>query len=118
MDVVFIAGLRIETLIGVHEWEKLRKQAVILDLEMGTDAAQAAATDRIADALDYEAIANRLSQYLGQSRFDLLETLAERCSEILRDEFGVPWVRMRINKVGAIGQAREVGVVIERGRRG
>lgn len=118
MDMVFLRGLRIAAVIGVHEWEKNIEQQLVLDLEMGADVARAAASDRIEDALDYEAVSRRLGQFVGESRFDLIETLAERCAGILRDEFGVPWVRLRVNKVGAVPDAAEVGVVIERGARG
>lgn len=118
MDIVFLRGLRIETVIGIYDWEKEIKQPVVLDLEMAADVARAAATDRIENALDYKAISKRLKQFVGDSRFELVETLAERCAEILRAEFDVPWVRLRLNKVGAVTDAEDVGVIIERGERG
>jgi dihydroneopterin aldolase len=118
MDIVFLRGLRIETVIGIYDWEKKIKQPVVLDLEMGTDVAKAAATDRIEDALDYKAVSKRLKRYVSESRFELVETLAERCAEIIRTEFGVGWVRLSVNKVGAVSDAVDVGVVIERGDRG
>jgi dihydroneopterin aldolase len=115
MDTVFIRNLTIETIIGIHDWEKRRRRPVILDLELGSDCARAAATDRIADALDYDAVTRRLTQFVGGSHFELVETLAEHCATILRDEFAVPWVRLRLNKPGALGPGVDVGVVIERG---
>ena len=93
MDIVFLRGLRIETVIGIYDWEKKIKQPVILDLEMGSDVAKAAATDRIEDALNYKDISKRLKQFVSESRFELVETLAERCAAIIREEFGVGWVR-------------------------
>ncbi|MCG6860567.1 MAG: dihydroneopterin aldolase, partial [Chromatiaceae bacterium] len=93
------------------------KQPVILDLEMQADVAQAAATDRIEDTIDYKAVSKRLIQFVGESRFELVETLAERCAAIIREEFGVRWVRLSLNKIGAISGATDVGVVIERGER-
>ena len=117
MDIVFLRGLRIETVIGIYDWEKQIKQPVILDLEMSTDVAKAAATDRIDDALDYKAVSKRLKQFVSESRFELVETLAERCAGILVEEFGVSWVRLSLNKVGAVSDAVDVGVVIERGER-
>jgi dihydroneopterin aldolase len=117
MDIVFLRGLRIETVIGIYDWEKKIKQPVVLDLEMGADVARAAATDQIQDALDYKAVSKRLKQFVTQSRFELVETLAERCAGIIREEFGVPWVRLRLNKIGAVSDATDVGVVIERGER-
>ena len=117
MDIVFIRGLRIETVIGIYDWEKTIKQPVILDLEMSTDVAKAAATDRIEDAVDYKAVSKRLKQLVGEGRFELVETLAERCVQVIREEFGVAWVRLSVNKIGAVSDAADVGVVIERGER-
>lgn len=117
MDIVFLRDLRIETIIGIYEWERRTTQVVVLDLEMGADIARAAATDRIEDTLNYKAVAKRLIQFVGESRFQLVETLAERCAAIIVDEFDVPWVRLTINKQGAVRGARDVGVIIERERR-
>jgi dihydroneopterin aldolase len=117
MDIVFLRGLRIETVIGIYDWEKKIKQPVVLDLEMGADVARAAASDRIQDAVDYKAVSKRLKQFVSESQFELVETLAERCAGIIREEFGVPWVRLRLNKIGAVSDATDVGEVIERGER-
>jgi len=117
MDIVFVRELRIDTVIGIYDWERDIKQPVILDLEMGTDVRKAAATDRIDDAIDYKAVSKRLIQFVGESKFQLVETLAERCADIIIGEFGVPWVRLSINKIGAVTGARDVGVIIERGVR-
>jgi 7,8-dihydroneopterin aldolase/epimerase/oxygenase len=115
MDIVFLRGLRIETVIGIYDWEKEIRQPVVLDLEMSTDVAVAAASDRIEDAVDYKAVSKRLKQFVGEGRFELVETLAERCAEIIRNEFGVRWLRLQVNKVGAVTGAQDVGVLIERG---
>ncbi len=117
MDIVFLRELRVETVIGIFEWERRIRQVVSLDLEMATDVARAAASDAIEDALDYKAVAKRLIQFVGESRFQLVETLAERVAALLREEFGIPWVRVTVSKPGAVRGAREVGVVIERGER-
>ena len=117
LDIVFLRGLRIETTIGIYDWEKQIKQPVILDLEMASDIAKGAASDRIEDALDYKAVSKRLKQFVSESRFELVETLAERCAAIITDELGVPWVRLTLNKTGAITDADSVGVIIERGER-
>lgn len=115
MDIVFIRGLTIETIVGVHEWERHTPRPVVLDLEMASDVARGAASDRIADALDYDAVTRRLTRFVGESRFELIETLAEGCAAILREELGVPWVRLVLHKPGAVGAGVDVGVVIERG---
>lgn len=117
MDIVYIRGLRIETTIGIHDWEKKIRRPVILDIEMASDVRRAASTDHIEDALDYDAVAKRLTEVISSNRFELVETLAEHCATILRDELGVPWVRLGINKIGAIGEGIDVGVLIERGEK-
>ncbi len=117
MDIVYIRELRIETVIGIYEWERRVRQSVVLDLEMASDVARAAATDNIADALNYKAVAKRVIAFVEASQFQLVETLAERVAEIVLNEFEVPWLRLRVNKEGALRGARDVGVVIERGQR-
>ena len=115
MDIVFVRDLRIETVIGIYDWEREIKQTVILDLEMGTDVSSAAASDRIEDALDYKAVTKRLTTFVEKSEFQLVETMAERCAQVIIKEFDVRWVKLTINKIGALSAARDVGVIIERG---
>jgi dihydroneopterin aldolase len=115
MDIVFLRGLKIDTVIGIYDWERRIKQSIVLDLEMGTDIARAAGSDHIDDTLNYKAVAKRLIEYVGESSFQLVETLAERVAEIILNEFDVPWVRLTVNKQGAVRGARDVGVIIERG---
>ena len=116
MDIVFIRGLRAETVIGIYDWEREIRQKVELDLEMGTDIRKAAVSERIEDTLDYKAVSKRLVSLIESSQYQLVETLAERCAGIVLDEFDVPWVRLTLNKIGAVSTARDVGVIIERGR--
>ncbi|MGD2073429.1 MAG: dihydroneopterin aldolase [Gammaproteobacteria bacterium] len=118
MDIIFIRDLRIDTVIGIYDWERSIRQTVQLDLEMATDIARSAATDRIQDTLDYKAVAKRVIAFVEQSDFQLVETLAERVAELVRAEFEVPWLRLTLNKGGAVRGARGVGVIIERGERG
>jgi len=115
MDIIYLSDLRIETIIGIYDWERRVRQVVSLDLEMATDIAKAAASDDIEDTLNYKAVAKRLISFVGESEFQLVETLAERVTGIILDEFNVPWVRLRLNKQGAVRGARDVGVIIERG---
>lgn len=117
MDIVFIRDLQIETVIGVYDWERRIRQTVVLDLELGTDIRRAGESDAIEDTLDYKAVAKRAMAYVEQSRFQLVETLAERLAGVLMEEFGIPWLRLTLSKPGAVRGARAVGVVIERGRR-
>ena len=115
MDHVFIEDLRIETVIGIYDWERTIRQVVALDLEMGFDNRKPAASDRIEDTLDYKAVSKRLIAFVESSSFQLVETLAERCAEIVRDEFGVSWLRLKLSKPGAVRGSKAVGVMIERG---
>jgi dihydroneopterin aldolase len=117
MDIIFIRDLRIDTVIGIYAWERSIRQTVRLDLEMGTDIARAAATDRIEDTLNYKAVAKQVIAFVEQSDFQLVETLAERVAELIQREFQVPWLRLTLNKGGAVRGAQGVGVVIERGDR-
>lgn len=115
-DTIFLHDLRIETVVGIWDWERKIRQTVAIDLEMGADIARAAKTDSIDDTLNYKNVAKRVQQYVGESEFQLVETMAEKVAGIILAEFEVPWVRVRVNKPGAIRGARDVGVLIRRSR--
>jgi dihydroneopterin aldolase len=117
MDIIFLYDLRVETVIGIWEWERKIRQTVAIDLEMSADIRKAAATDSVDDTLNYKLVAKRLQQFVGESSFQLVETLAEKIAGIVLDEFEVSWVKVKVNKPGAIRGARDVGVIIERGAR-
>jgi len=114
MDIIFLNDLRVQTIIGIWDWERSIKQTIGIDLEMAADVRSAAATDSIGDTLDYKSVAKRIIEFVEASSFQLVETLAERVAGIITAEFGVSWVRVRISKPGAIRGAKDVGVVIER----
>ena len=118
MDIIYLSDLRIQTVIGVFDWEREIKQEVVIDLEMGTDIRRAAETDALEDTLDYKSVAKRVIGFVEASEFQLVETLAERVADIILNEFNVPWLRLRLNKQGAVRGARDVGVIIERGEKG
>lgn len=117
MDRVFIEALEIECVIGIYDWERKIRQTVSFDLEMGFDNTVPAASDDIADTLDYKAVSKRLIDFVSQSDFGLVETLAERCCAIILAEFPVQHIRLKLSKPGAVRGARAVGVLIERARR-
>ena len=117
MDIVFIEDLRIDTVIGIYDWERRIRQTVALDIEMRFDNTKPAASDAIADTLDYKAVSKRLIAFVEASEFQLVETLAERCAAIILEDFGVEHVRLRLSKPGAVRGAKAVGVQIERARR-
>ena len=117
MDTIFLRDLEVNATIGIFEWEKRIKQKVRIDLEMGTDIAKAAASDAIEDTLDYKSISKRIIQFVEDSRYELIETMIEKVSEILLNEFNIPWVKVSISKPGAVRGSRDVGITIERGER-
>ena len=118
MDIVFINDLRIETIIGIYDWEREVKQTISLDLELGTDIRKSAETDAIEDTLNYKAVAKRMVAFVSDSEYQLVETLAEKIAEIVLTEFDLPWLKLTVHKPGAVRGSRDVGVIIERGTRG
>lgn len=117
MDTIFLKDLRIDTVVGIWDWERAVPQTVSIDLEMAADVAAAAARDHIDATLDYKAVTKRIIGYVEASRFQLIETMAEGIAAIIRDEFDVPWVRVTVHKPYAIRGSRDVGLTIERGAR-
>lgn len=117
MDRVFIEALAIECVIGIYDWERTIRQTVVLDIEMAFDNRKPAQTDAITDTLDYKAVSKRLIAFVQQSQYGLVETLAEECARIIREEFGVAWLRLKLSKPGAVTGSKAVGVMIERGVR-
>ncbi len=115
-DIVFIEDLRIETIIGIYDWEREVKQTIALDIEMAADNTRPASTEKIEDALNYKAVAKRMIAFTEESKFQLVETLAERLVEIIMEEFSVPWCRLKLRKMGAVTGSKSVGVIIERGQ--
>ena len=114
MDTIFLRDLRVKTIIGIFDWERRVRQTVSIDLKMSCDVAKAAASDDIADALDYKGVAKRIIEFVEGSEFQLVETLAERIAAIIIDEFGVERVVVNLNKPGAIRGAKDVGIRIKR----
>jgi len=115
-DKVFIEGLEIHALIGIYDWERRIRQPLVFDLEMVFDNRRPATSDAIADTLDYKAISKRLIAFVSTSAYGLVETLAERCAQVVLQEFDVTHLRLKLSKPGAVRGARAVGVIIERSR--
>lgn len=113
-DTIFLSDMRIETTVGIWDWERKIKQTVSIDLEMGADIRRAAASDSIEDTLNYKSVAKRVQQFVGDSEFQLVETMAEKIAETVLAEFDVPWIRLSVNKPGAIRGAKGVGIKIYR----
>ena len=117
MDTIRIRGLKAEVIVGVHDWERKVPRPVVIDLELATDAARAAKSDQLKDALDYHAVSQALLALAGASKFQLIETLAERLAAMLQKDFGVAWLRLELHKPGAVAGAQDVSVSIERGHK-
>ncbi|MDE0763755.1 MAG: dihydroneopterin aldolase [Cellvibrionales bacterium] len=117
MDIVYIRDLRIETIIGIYDWEREVKQEVSFDLDMAADIRRAAQTDDIQYALNYKSIAKRIISFIQASEFLLVERMAEEVANIVLVEFAVPWLRLRVSKPGALRGSQDVGIIIERGEK-
>ena len=117
MDTVFIEGLEVDTVIGAYDWERDIRQCLRLDLQMGWDVGAPALDDQLSLALDYAVVCQRIQAFATQSSFVLVETFAERLAQLLLQEFGMPWIRLKVSKPGAVPAASAVGVEIERGGR-
>ncbi len=116
MDKIFIHALKTEAIIGIFDWERQVKQAVIVDIEISADVRKAALSDSIHDTINYKRIAKRVLAFVEASKFHLVETLAEHIAMLILDDFGIAWVRISLSKPGAIRSSRDVGVVVERDR--
>ncbi len=115
MDKVFIRGLKVDAVIGVYDWEKQVRQPLVFDLEMAWDIGMAAATDDLTHALNYQAVTEFIEGFVAEKHFQLLESLIEHLADVLRSEFGIPWLRLQVEKPAVVPQARAVGLCIERG---
>ena len=115
-DLIFLRGLEIECIIGFIDWERRVKQTVVIDLELPVDCRTASVRDEVDDTLDYKKVAKRVIAFVEASEFKLVETMAHRLAMTLLEDFGIEWVRLSINKPGAIRGSRDVGVSIERAR--
>jgi dihydroneopterin aldolase len=115
-DRIFLRGLEIDCIIGFIEWERRIKQTVVIDLELPVDCRRAALTDEVADTVDYKKVSKRVTAFVEASEFKLVETLAHRVAMLIIEEFSVEWVRLSVNKPGAIRGSRDVGITLERTR--
>ena len=115
-DRIYLRDLRTETIIGIYDWERKIRQTVSFDFEFPGDIRRAAKSDRIEDTLNYKSVAKRVLAFVETSEYHLVETLAEEVARLILREFSVEWVKVTLNKPGAVRGSRDVGVVIERSR--
>jgi len=116
MDKIFIHALKTETIIGIYDWERQVRQTVLIDVEISADIRKAALSDSIDDTLNYKRVAKRVLSFVEESKFHLVETLAEHIAMLMLEDFGIAWVRISLSKPGAIRSSRDVGVIVERDR--
>ena len=113
-DTIFLQDLKVDTIVGIWDWERKIRQTVSIDLEMGADIRRAAENDDIESTLNYKLVAKRVQQFVADSEFKLVETMAQKIAEVVLQEFDVPWIQVRVSKPGAIRNAKNVGVLIRR----
>ncbi|MBF7981592.1 MULTISPECIES: bifunctional dihydroneopterin aldolase/7,8-dihydroneopterin epimerase [Rahnella] len=118
MDIVFIEQLNVITTIGAYDWEQTIKQKLVFDIEMAWDNRKSAASDDVNDCLSYADVSDAVIEHVSSQNFALVERVAEEVAALLLARFNSPWVRIKLSKPGAVAQAANVGVVIERGKRG
>jgi dihydroneopterin aldolase len=116
MNAIFIHDLRVETRIGIYEWERHLAQTVRLDIELGLPSDEVFRTGDFTDALDYAAVVKRLQAFAADHPHQLLERYAQGIADLLMSEFGAPWAKVRVAKLAPIAGVKELGIVIERGR--
>jgi dihydroneopterin aldolase len=114
MDTIFLSEVKVETKLGVPEWERLTTQTVVLDLEIAMPHSRSCQTDTIEDTIDYGVVIARIRQSLAENSFKLVEALAEHVCQIILNEFGAPWVKIKVAKPGILPGVKALGVVIER----
>lgn len=114
IDQVYIEALRVETLIGVYDFEREAKQALFLDLDLDFDCAPAGKTDDINLALDYDALSKRIRQWSCEQSFELLESYAEQLCQLIHNEFSIGRIHLKINKPAAVQECAAVGLRMTR----
>lgn len=115
MDILFVRELKVDTRIGIYDWERQVKQTVLIDLEIAADTHAAAQSDKVEQTINYQTVCQRLVSHITASEVELVETLAEQIADIIRNEFAARWVQVTVHKPAAVRGTRDVGVRIERG---
>jgi dihydroneopterin aldolase len=114
MDTIFLSEVRVETKLGVPDWERLTPQTIILDIEIGMPHSRSCQTDAIEDTIDYGQVVARIRETLKEHSFKLVEALAEHVCQLILNEFGAPWVKIKVAKPGILPGLKALGVMIER----
>ncbi len=113
-DIIYIKDLRVKTIIGIFDWERKVRQEVSIDIEFPFDCVKAASTDSIDDAIDYKAITKAVIKFVEDSSFNLQESLAEGIASLIKNDFDIKSLKLRVSKPGALRGAKDVGLIIYR----
>ena len=116
MDRILIKNLRITSIIGIHAYERVTPQEMLINISLSTDTRRAAQTDDISDCINYQIIAEKVKTHAETSKRLTVEALAEDIAQICLQEPGVQGARIRVEKTQAIPYTASVGVEIERGK--
>lgn len=116
MDRIFLNEVKIETRLGVPEWERLKPQIIVLDIEFALPHSRACETDAITDTIDYGHVVTRIRETLAHHSFHLVEALAEHVCQLILNEFDTPWVKVKVAKPGILPGVRQLGVTLERSK--
>ncbi len=114
MDKIFLDEIRLDLVIGIYEWERKVPQTLQLDIEIGLPHSRAGQSDEVADTIDYGAVVARIRETSAEKHFNLVEALAEHIAHLILHEFGSPWTKVKVAKLGALRGVKRVGVAIER----
>lgn len=114
MDIIFLSEVKVQTKLGVPDWERMVEQTIVLDIEMAMPHSRSCETDSIEDTIDYGQVVARIRQTLKENSFKLVEALAEHLCQLIMQEFGTPWIKIRVAKPGILPGLKALGVVIER----
>ncbi len=116
MDIIFLSEVKVQTKLGVPEWERMVEQTIIIDLEIAMPHTRSCQTDTIDDTIDYGVVVQRIRQTLAEKSFKLVEALAEHICQMVLHEFGAPWVKIKVAKPGILPNLKALGVIIERSK--
>lgn len=114
MDKILIRNLKVETIIGTFKKERKEKQTLILNLELRCELRKAGLSDKLEDTVDYKAVENQIKSFVEESKFKLIESVAEKTAELCLKNPGVHSVKVTVDKLGALRFAESVAVEIER----
>lgn len=117
MDIIFLEEIKLDILIGIYEWERKVPQTIRIDIKIGLPHSRAGTTDSIVDTIDYGTVMERIRQTAAEQHFSLVEALAEHIAALIRTEFGAPWVKVSVAKLGMLRGVKRLGIIIERGER-